>query len=722
MSIFDDFLEKSNRQASDEAGEWGTFDGFFNGFGEEAVAEAPSENQPQTFEQIRQAYQRAIYQKALSMAGSSDFNDADVRFSGTLNLNRIRQALVVVIGAGGLGNWQWRILASMGFRRIAIYDDDVVGIENVGPQAHSVFDIGLPKVEAVQNAAMAYRGIKVIALNKRVHTMSEIVNDLGETPNIVIGCTDSAGFRNTFITTTRAIGDSSCMPELFLDYRMSLGDWVGFIIPFRRIVQTLNSGARSVFYRKYNDAAVFPPEEGLQEPCTERAISYTGASVASFTGAVLHWFYSRGRAELGDEDYLMKYLGLKTDTGRKTNFAWKVSFSSRDFEFITKTYLEVKLREKIDKERDRAEDLEFWIKSLTGIPGVSDRELLWKGAVGNPSDAVFINSMLEKYRGCLVHSFANGENGLITSEGVYAVDVRGSVRTDVEKLGFDFGYSGDVKHFAILGPNESSIEFMASKPLGTVFKDVSTDTDRFPDRFYKWDKDAFYIVTRDGETGKLEASRFDICDDAVNSLVNNSNGVSVIRVTNADDMAAVMESIARIERITFRPVAKSDVKEGMRIATKADPNAARYVVRGVGPNLLVNEVGCPPDDTFYLTGRVTSHLFEVVGDTEGEAGSDGDSSGDGDGSHLARNPGSGRETLEEARGVVNGREETIERLRSRLRTGNLLDAVTVAVNSNGDMVARVGGEEFPVATYSLDSCLRELQENGVAVEEAACGG
>lgn len=309
-------------------------------------------NSEASFNAIRSSYLEALRSRALELQsdGNFDLNEADVRFSTALNLSRVRNALVAIVGAGGLGNWQWRILASMGFRRIAIYDDDNVGIENVGPQAHSIFDLDMPKVQAVENAALAYRGIKILARNCRVMSYSEICADLGEDPDIVIGCTDSADFRNNFIdrliSSISEYGGNTHLPDLFIDYRMSLGDWVAYIIPAKAMK---SYSGKSSFCVWYKHAAVFPASEAVQEPCTERAIAYTGANVASFTGALLHWFYSGGRQKFHDQEYMRSFAeGNAVMPGRK------VSFSSRDFEFITDTVKEKKLEAKLAKLRAEA--------------------------------------------------------------------------------------------------------------------------------------------------------------------------------------------------------------------------------------------------------------------------------------------------------------------------------------------------------------------------------
>lgn len=333
---------------------------------QEEVITTDNNIQNQDFVSIRENYLNALCDKALELQNDPNFdlNEADVRFSTALNLFRVRNSLVAVIGAGGLGNWQWRILASMGFKRIAIYDDDNVGIENVGPQAHSVFDLDMPKVKAVENAALMYRGIKILARNKRVMSYTEICDDLGEDPDIVIGCTDSADFRNNFINmltdTISSYGYDNQLPDLFIDYRMSLGDWVAYIVPAKAMK---SYAGKRYFCDWYKRAAVFPASEAVQEPCTERAIAYTGANVASFTGAILHWFYSGGRQKFYDNEYMRSFVdGDIVMPGRK------VSFSSRDFEFITDTVKEKKLERKISKMQADASAAWDFLRKGYGIP------------------------------------------------------------------------------------------------------------------------------------------------------------------------------------------------------------------------------------------------------------------------------------------------------------------------------------------------------------------
>lgn len=399
---------------------------LFREFGEQSIDHATPTQAPQddSFDAIRASYLNVLRKKALEIQndGNFDLNEADIRFSTALNLAKVRNSLVAIIGAGGLGNWQWRVLVAMGFRRIAIYDDDRVGIENVGPQAHSVFDLDLPKTEAVENAALIYRGIKIIGRNRRVYSYKDICDDLGENPDIVIGCTDSADFRNCFIerlVVEMAQGGGShqpMIPELFIDYRMSLGDWVSYIIPARAIRNLLTRNESRKFMDWYRMAAVFSEDQALQEPCTERAIAYTGANVASFTGALLHWYYSGGRIKLNDTEYIHKFA-----VGETAMPARKISFSSRDFEFITDTEREKKLAARIKRLQEQMNEPYELVRAAFKLP--LNSELVDSGW-GLPAD------YCEKYRGKVVVLPGSGEVFLCGYEHPLAIEFTFNAHTD----------------------------------------------------------------------------------------------------------------------------------------------------------------------------------------------------------------------------------------------------------------------------------------------------
>ena len=255
--------------------------------------------------------------------------DATQRFSTALPLHTIEDVTVALIGAGGLGNWIWRVLLGMGFTNLAIFDDDTVGVENIGPQAHNFIDIGHPKVEAIRRAALAFRGVNLRVFSQRISHFSDLEEALGYMPAIVIGATDSADFRNGMINELRSQG----RVELFIDLRMSLGDWNAYITTPQMMCFD-KSGAKDIILENYIREACFSSEEAVHEPCTARAITYTGANVASYVGAFLHWWFTTGRTTRWGWFKENFYTPYRSDS--KT-FNWAYTYSSRDFSAETKT-------------------------------------------------------------------------------------------------------------------------------------------------------------------------------------------------------------------------------------------------------------------------------------------------------------------------------------------------------------------------------------------------
>ncbi|MFW0774525.1 molybdopterin-synthase adenylyltransferase MoeB [Paenarthrobacter nitroguajacolicus] len=72
---------------------------------------------------------------------------------GALGQRRLKNAKVLVIGAGGLGSPALLYLAAAGVGTLGIVDDDVVDLSNLQRQViHGVKDVGTPKIESARNA------------------------------------------------------------------------------------------------------------------------------------------------------------------------------------------------------------------------------------------------------------------------------------------------------------------------------------------------------------------------------------------------------------------------------------------------------------------------------------------------------------------------------------------------------------------------------------------
>ena len=583
---------------------------------------------------LRSAYFASLREKALTLGNEFDLNEADIRFSGVLQLNKVREALVAIIGAGGLGNWQWRILASMGFKRIAIYDDDTVGIENVGSQCHSVFDIGMPKVQAVQDACMAYRGIQIIARNKRVKTIAEISADLGEMPDIVIGCTDSTEFRNGFIIDLydafiHAVNEPNLtthdvekrLPELFIDYRMALGDWVAYLAPARALYAYSRDGnypETMDFWSWYKDTAIFEHEDAVQEPCTERAIAYTGANVASYTGSLLHWLYSGGRSKLREDEFMYSFIN---GTSAVSVVNRSVSFSSRDFEFISETPSTRLFGNKMHKLRKEHEHFVNFVLNALGLYAVSERVVDYRFI----DVAEDVKELCEQYIGYYALDITHTKLCLITDCGLLQ---------DMKYMG-NMAYSfcnykmlSDTAYGSFLiievPPNSCGLVAMCQHPLGTVFQLRSNSEHRY----FRFNKENMCIdvyevndggrdvsdEVRDSGTGKKSIIRETLPLDAKSFAM-----LSLDVVEDQEEILKVLDEGKSKEEL-FNQVTAAQLSPGLVITLEDSLDAERFIVDEVGQHVLVHSCQTNPDDKFYLSSKSMRHMYvRKAVDARGEA-------------------------------------------------------------------------------------------------------
>ncbi len=87
---------------------------------------------------------------------------------GALGQRRLKNAKVLVIGAGGLGSPALLYLAAAGVGTLGIVDDDAVDLSNLQRQViHGVADVGRPKTESAREAIAALNPL----VNVRVHNV-----------------------------------------------------------------------------------------------------------------------------------------------------------------------------------------------------------------------------------------------------------------------------------------------------------------------------------------------------------------------------------------------------------------------------------------------------------------------------------------------------------------------------------------------------------------------
>jgi adenylyltransferase/sulfurtransferase len=171
---------------------------------------------------------------------------------------KLLNAKVLVIGAGGLGCPVLQYLTAAGVGTVGIVDDDVVALDNLHRQVlYSVNDIGLSKAERATNILQQLNpGIKIISYNERLTVQNTLI--LFDEFDIVVDGTDN-------FSTRYMINDACVLMNKPLVYG-SISQFEGqvSIFNFRR-----NENDESVNYR---DLFPTPPKEDEILNCAEAGV------------------------------------------------------------------------------------------------------------------------------------------------------------------------------------------------------------------------------------------------------------------------------------------------------------------------------------------------------------------------------------------------------------------------------------------------------------------
>lgn len=112
------------------------------------------------------------------------------RLIGTENINKVKNARVLIVGVGGVGGTAFEALVRCGVGHITIIDKDVFDVSNLNRQVLSIQEnIGLSKVDsAVLRAKSINPDIDVVGL--KMYLNSENINNLKKYDFILDACDD----------------------------------------------------------------------------------------------------------------------------------------------------------------------------------------------------------------------------------------------------------------------------------------------------------------------------------------------------------------------------------------------------------------------------------------------------------------------------------------------------------------------------------------------------
>ena len=172
---------------------------------------------------------------------------------------KLLEAKILVIGAGGLGCPALQYLAAAGVGTIGIVDDDVVALNNLHRQVlYSVNDIGLSKAKRAAHILQQLNPeIKIISYNQRLATQNALtlINDF----DIIIDGTDN-------FSTRYMINDACVLLNKPLVYG-AISQFEGQVSVFNP--QPLKGSNEAVNYR---DLFPDPPKDGEVLNCAEAGV------------------------------------------------------------------------------------------------------------------------------------------------------------------------------------------------------------------------------------------------------------------------------------------------------------------------------------------------------------------------------------------------------------------------------------------------------------------
>lgn len=115
---------------------------------------------------------------------------------GVEGQQRLREASMLVIGAGGLGSPAAFYLASAGVARITLVDGDTVDLTNLQRQIlHTTDRIGTPKAISGQVALAAINAdVQVVTVPRRADPVA--LAELARTATVVLDCSDNFATRH----------------------------------------------------------------------------------------------------------------------------------------------------------------------------------------------------------------------------------------------------------------------------------------------------------------------------------------------------------------------------------------------------------------------------------------------------------------------------------------------------------------------------------------------
>jgi hypothetical protein len=174
-----------------------------------------------------------------------------------------RAKRITIIGAGAVGGWASFMLGKTGYIHQDVYDFDMVGEENVGPQLFSFSQVGMPKVSALAKTLLSWCKARITPIPRPWD------NDHIGTP-YVIAAADSMEVRKKVFNKCRGKN------LLLIDTRMGAE-----LITMYAVNCANEEDCADYALSLYSDS------DAVQEACTEKATAYTAGLIGGLITKVI---------------------------------------------------------------------------------------------------------------------------------------------------------------------------------------------------------------------------------------------------------------------------------------------------------------------------------------------------------------------------------------------------------------------------------------------------
>lgn len=193
---------------------------------------------------------------------------------GGAGQQKLRDAKVLVVGAGGLGSPVLLYLAAAGVGRLAVVDDDIVSLSNLQRQIlHATGDVGAPKTQSAAHTLNAINP-RVEVIEHRLRLTAENALDMLAGHDVIVDGSDSFETRYVVADAAEELG----IPLV----SGALGRFDGSLT----VLTPHESDAKGTPHPRYRDLFPEPPPEGTVPSCAEAGILGAVAGVIGTLQAV----------------------------------------------------------------------------------------------------------------------------------------------------------------------------------------------------------------------------------------------------------------------------------------------------------------------------------------------------------------------------------------------------------------------------------------------------